>query len=142
VHVLATDSSPGALDVARCNVARLVPESKISLQLGNLLEPVHERPDLVVANLPYLSEAEMDRLPREVSFEPAAALAGGPTGLEIYSGLLKQLELRLWAVPVMIEIGSIQGPALRAMVRENFPNSTVDILSDYAGLDRIAQIWL
>jgi release factor glutamine methyltransferase len=45
----------------------------------------------VVANLPYISTARLERLPPEVRREPRLALDGGQDGLALYRRLLKQV---------------------------------------------------
>lgn len=47
-----------------------------------------EEYDAVVTNPPYLTEADMKALQREVSFEPQSALYGGSDGLDFYKGIL------------------------------------------------------
>ena len=45
--------------------------------------------DLIVANPPYITDAEMDDLPPEVAdYEPHLALRGGPDGLDLYRAIL------------------------------------------------------
>ena len=72
-RVIAVDSSPDALDLARENADRLGLD--VELVLGDLLEPVDGRFDLVVSNPPYVRAEEIDRLEPEVrDWEPRAAL--------------------------------------------------------------------
>src|SRR5919107_1945477 len=60
LEVLATDSSPEALAVARANADRLGLE--VELLEGDLLEPVEGRLDAVLSNPPYVAEADRGRL--------------------------------------------------------------------------------
>jgi release factor glutamine methyltransferase len=72
-HVVATDSSSAALELARENAQQL--GFDVELALGDLLEPVEGRFDLVVSNPPYVGDAEVDGLQPEVrDWEPRAAL--------------------------------------------------------------------
>jgi HemK-like putative methylase len=56
-RIWATDDSEAAVSVARANVARHDLEERVHVLLGNLLEPVPDQLDLVLANLPYHAEA-------------------------------------------------------------------------------------
>ncbi|MGH2344394.1 MAG: N5-glutamine methyltransferase family protein, partial [Chloroflexota bacterium] len=63
----ATDVAPGALRTALRNTERWA-GGRVELLLSDLL-PSHTRFDLVVANLPYIPNAELDRLEPELSYE-------------------------------------------------------------------------
>lgn len=85
-EVWAVDVSPGALAVARANLAGVGrPARRVRLALGDwfsaLPGELAGRIDLVVANPPYVAEG--DELPAEVlDWEPLGALVAGPRGLE------------------------------------------------------------
>ena len=55
-EVVATDTSPGALEVARANAARLGLADRVRFEAGTV--PEGESFDLVLANLPYVAEAD------------------------------------------------------------------------------------
>jgi release factor glutamine methyltransferase len=78
-RVSAVDRSPAALTLARRNAARH--EVAVALWVGDLATAVGPPWDLVVANLPYVPAADLDRLPVEVHHDPPAALDGGADGL-------------------------------------------------------------
>jgi release factor glutamine methyltransferase len=142
VLVYATDASPEALEVAACNCRRHCVEDRVHLLQGHLLEPLPEPIDLVVANLPYVSQAEWSQLPPEIShYEPREALDGGPNGLDHNRRLLAQAEgyLKPGGV-ILLEIGATQGPALVALARRHFPTARIEIVRDYAGLDRVVMV--
>jgi release factor glutamine methyltransferase len=137
--VYATDASPEALDVAACNCRRHRVEDRVHLLQGHLLEPLPEPVDLIAANLPYVSQAELAQLPPEISqYEPHEALNGGPDGLDHIRRLLAQAKghLKPGGV-VLLEIGATQGPTVIALARHHFPASKIEIMQDYAGLDRV-----
>jgi release factor glutamine methyltransferase len=80
-EVVATDTSEDALDLARANAERLGLADRIDFERGTL--PAGRRLDLVLANLPYVSEAEFEALEPEIArHEPRRALVAGPDGLE------------------------------------------------------------
>ena len=142
VLVYATDASPRALEVAACNCRRHCVEDRIHLLQGHLLEPLPEPVDLIAANLPYVSEAELAQLPPEISHhEPREALNGGPDGLDYIRSLLAQAggHLKPGGV-ILLEIGATQGKAVTALARRHFPAATVEIAKDYAGLDRVVMV--
>jgi release factor glutamine methyltransferase len=85
----AVDRFPAALAVARRNIAHHgVP---VGTFIGDLTSALAPPWDLVVANLPYIPTADLDRLPAEVCHDPPTALDGGPDGLELIRSLLGDL---------------------------------------------------
>ena len=78
VEVWATDTSEDAVQLARANAERHGVDSRVRVLRGNLLEPVPEPVDVVVANLPYLPESE--RRP-EYEGEPDEAVYAPGDGL-------------------------------------------------------------
>ncbi len=139
ILVYATDASPAALEIAARNCRRHGVEDRVHLLQGHLLEPLPEPVDLIVANLPYVSQAELAQLPPEINcYEPREALNGGPDGLDHIRRLLAQAggHLKSRGI-VLLEIGATQGQAVIALARRNFPAARVEIVKDYAGLDRV-----
>ena len=92
-EIWATDTSATAVWLARVNAARLGLADRVHILHGDLLESVPGELDLVLANLPYLPEAEA-RDPGVVGEPPEAVLAPGD-GLGPYRRLLAQCEARL-----------------------------------------------
>jgi HemK-like putative methylase len=83
----ATDTSRAAVALARLNVRRHGLQDRITVCHGDLLEPVPGSIDLVVANLPYLPEAEAPLFP-DLAAEPADAVFAARDGLDPYRHLL------------------------------------------------------
>ena len=80
-EVVATDTSEDALGLARGNAERLGLADRIDFEHGTL--PVGRRFELVLANLPYVSEDEFEALQPEIAqYEPRQAVVAGPDGLE------------------------------------------------------------
>src|SRR5262245_53942783 len=101
VAVWATDVSPGALDVARANIAGFA-ATRVPLAAGSWFEalPAELRGnfEVIVSNPPYVAENEVEALPLEVSaYEPRGALVSGPSGDEALEVLLGNA--REWLVP-------------------------------------------
>ena len=85
----AVDVSAAALDVARCNVAKHAVGDRVRLLQGEVFKPVgNARYDLIVANPPYVSDAEMSALPPEYGHEPDLALRAGADGLDVVRRIL------------------------------------------------------
>src|SRR4029079_7196937 len=84
--VTATETSPGALEVARANAERLGLADRVEFIEGTLPDAEF---DLVLANLPYVAERDWPSLQPEVTqWEPREALLAGPDGLDAYRELL------------------------------------------------------
>jgi release factor glutamine methyltransferase len=148
VEIIASDASAEAADLARENAVAQGVGDRVAVATADLLPPpgrpagllaVPARFDVVCANLPYVPSAVVPELPVAASFEPPAALDGGPDGLDVIRRLLTVLPERVAAVGVaLLEIGDDQGPALRAAAAERLPGWEVRIEPDLAGRPRVA----
>jgi release factor glutamine methyltransferase len=125
LRVTASDLSPEAVAVASANAERL----------GLPLEPcvADGLPpgdyDLVVANLPYVTDAEWGGLaPEIVRYEPRGALTSGPDGLGAIRSLIAQASS---GTRLALEHGSDQGAAVRALVE------AAETRRDLAGHERV-----
>jgi release factor glutamine methyltransferase len=124
LRVTATESSPGALEVARANAARL--DLPVELVEGDLLDPVVGAVDAVVSNPPYVADGE--RLAPELGYEPPEALYGGGDGLDV----LRRLAAAVRDVPfVAVEVGAGQAVEVAAML------GATEIVRDLAGIERV-----
>lgn len=143
-QIIATDISPAALVLAQRNAERLGLSSSLRFLHGDLLAPLEQPVDIVVANLPYVRSAEWESLPAEIRcYEPREALDGGPDGLRVIERLLRQAPplLRPGAA-LLLEIGYDQGPPIVALASEVFPEATIEVKKDLASLDRLLIIQL
>jgi release factor glutamine methyltransferase len=93
-RVFATDTSRCSVALAKANVRRHRLAGRVRVLQGDLLEPVPGPVDLVVANLPYLPDADADRYP-ELAVEPASAVFAPGDGLDPYRRLLSSCADRL-----------------------------------------------
>jgi release factor glutamine methyltransferase len=141
VTVVAVDISPDALDLARENAAGHGVADRITFRAGDLL-PVGDGPYAVIcANLPYVATEALAGLAKDLSFEPALALDGGPDGLDEIRRLLDRLRSVLAADGVaLLEIGSDQGDAVVAEAARVIPGWRCTVLADLAGLPRLARV--
>jgi release factor glutamine methyltransferase len=140
--IYATDVSPGATEVARLNCRRHSVEGRVALLLGDLLEPLSQPVDLIVANLPYVKDADIPQLMPEIrDFEPVGALSGGADGLDEVRRLLARAQDHLLPQgAVILEIGLGQAEEAVSLAKRHFPSSNVDLLKDFAGIERVLRI--
>jgi release factor glutamine methyltransferase len=133
--VTATDTSAGALAVATANAERLGLAARVELCAGTL-PPGGEEFDLVVANLPYVSEGEWGALQPEVTeWEPREALLAGPDGLDAFRSAVPLLATR--TSTLALEIGAGQENAVAEILRSAGFES-VESRPDLAGIERLA----
>jgi ribosomal protein L3 glutamine methyltransferase len=106
-RVEAADISRAALALAAQNVADHGLEARVELIESDLFEQLAGREyDLIVSNPPYVSAAEMARLPAEYRAEPAAGLTAGEDGLDLVLRILRESPRHLVAGGVLIcEVG-------------------------------------
>jgi len=142
VTVYATDVSAPALKVAWSNCKKHgVADRTVFLQ-GDLLEPLPEPVDLIIANLPYVRESDLSRS-GPLSFEPALALNGGKDGLDRIRVLCRQAGNKLRSQGfILLEIGQGQAEETTALSQEIFPSARIEIESDLAGIERIVSLCL
>jgi len=140
--VYAVDISPGALDVAIFNVHRHGLDDQIILVQGNLLEPIDQKMDLIVANLPYIRGGELAGLQPEVYLhEPMVALDGGDRGTDVIEAMLSRVPGKMAPGGALyLEIGAGQDERLTPIVRDILPGSDVTLVKDLAGIDRCMRI--
>jgi release factor glutamine methyltransferase len=131
--VTATDTSSAALEVARANAERLGLAERVEFAEGTL-PPEPGEFDLVLANLPYVSEAEWGGLAPEVTeWEPREALLAGLDGLDAIRALL--IESPATAC-LALEVGAGQAGAVEGLMREaGF--SEIELRRDLAGIERV-----
>lgn len=135
--VIANDFSDAALAVARDNARRL--DATISLVRGDLsrhLCPPPARPLVILANLPYVSSAEVDLLEPEVrDAEPRLALDGGSDGLDLLRRLIDDCGERLRPALLLLEVAAGQAPVVAELVRAQ--GARASMLPDLAGIERV-----
>jgi release factor glutamine methyltransferase len=139
VEIVATDASADAIGLARENAVAHAVADRVEFIVADLVPDGDGRWDVLTANLPYIRTADLASLPKTVSFEPVAALDGGPDGLEVIGRLVDRLPVVLESSGVaMLEIGADQEVGIRALAAERLPGWTSDVERDLAGLPRVA----
>ncbi len=142
VLVVAIESSPEALDLARENAVGHAVADRIVFVTADLI-PHHVDPPytIVCANLPYVPSRDLERLSPELSFEPREALDGGADGLDVIRRLLDHLPTSLAADGlVLLEIGSDQGETVGREVAARLPGWRCTVSPDLSGRPRLARI--
>jgi release factor glutamine methyltransferase len=142
--IYATDISASALQVAEMNCRRHAVSSQVELLQGNLLEPLSQPVDMIVANLPYIKSCEFKDLSPEVrNFEPTTALAGGEDGLGKIQQILEQMQGKLnYGGCFLLEIGQGQGRMVTSLINSYFPQASMELISDLGGIERVVKVGL
>lgn len=138
-RVYATDLSAGALALAAENARRLGVAERVTLLQGDLLAPLPEPVDLLLANLPYVAPRDAAILPRDVrGYEPELALYGAEDGLGHFRRFFAAAHDHLRpGAALFLEFGYDQRLALEALARASFPGARARVVADYAGWDRL-----
>ena len=104
----AVELSADALDVARINLKDHDLEGRVKLHKGDLFAPLDKKKfDLIIANPPYVAEAEVAAFPIEYAHEPVMAHIGGRDGLDITHRILAEAPKHLNAGGgLLCEIGT------------------------------------
>lgn len=142
-RIYALDSTDSVLDVAAYNIRAHNVTDRVTLSKGDLLEPLPEPADLIVANLPYIATSRIPTLQPEVQWEPKAALDGGEDGLDLIRRLLSQASSKVKEpATILLELDPEQVPAVEELAKQHFPEATTSVEQDLAHLDRIFVISL
>ncbi|MDP3879614.1 MAG: peptide chain release factor N(5)-glutamine methyltransferase [Dehalococcoidales bacterium] len=142
VKIYATDVSTAALEVALVNCRRHGVSDKIRLLAGDMLDPLPEPADLIVANLPYIKESELAQVNTR-DFEPHLALNGGTDGLEKIRRLCTQVGDKLKpGGHLLLEIGQGQEAPVITLLRDLFPVAGIAVTPDLGGIDRVVNLTL
>jgi ribosomal protein L3 glutamine methyltransferase len=115
----ATDVSAAALAVARGNVRRHRLGRRVRVLRADVYDGLPARRyDVIVSNPPYVSAAEMRRLPREHRAEPATSLRARRQGLAVVERIVAGAKERLTPSGILVvEVGNA-APRVRRRFRE------------------------
>jgi release factor glutamine methyltransferase len=128
LRVSASDLSPEAAEAARENAERLGIELEVEVVVG-IPDSLGEV-DLVIANLPYVTDSTIFERSPEIQKEPRIAVTGdcGEDGLGVIRGLIEEAPS---GTRLAMEHDTHHGPAMREMLRE------ATTLRDYEGGERV-----
>jgi len=138
--IYATDISTSALKVALLNCQKHGVADRICLLQGDMLKPLPEPVDLIIANLPYVSEIELPQI-SSAGFEPLLALNGGRDGLERIHQLCYEVSQKLHPEgSLLLEIGQGQAEAVTTPLCRLFPSAKIEITPDMSNIDRVVSL--
>jgi release factor glutamine methyltransferase len=136
-RIYATDISAPALEVARLNCQKHEVTDRVHLLHGDMLDPLPEPIDLIIANLPYVKKSEL----AGIKFEPRLALDGGLDGTERIRQLCQQMGSKLSAGGFsLLEMGQGQREAITTFLHNLFPDSEIEVVPDLSGIDRVISL--
>ena len=148
VHILATDISHAALEVAKRNACKFNASHCIDFVQCDILPP-HPDPlsteahfDLICANLPYIPTKTLHGLPI-YGREPTLALDGGDDGLDLFRRLMNVAPE--WLAPngmILLEIEATRGIQALNLVYDMFSQAEINLHQDLTGRDRLLEIRL
>jgi release factor glutamine methyltransferase len=140
-HITSIDVSAEALEVAARNVERHHCSRVALARLDVFAEILPGKMfDVIVANPPYISAAELQGLQPEVrDFEPKVATSDNADGLRLVRRICKVAAKKLRAGGLLLmEVAYNQGAEAKRIALE-VGLSNVDVLSDLAGNERMLQ---
>jgi release factor glutamine methyltransferase len=143
VRLVASDLSPEALELTAENLAAHRVGGLVTLACTDLLDGAGDllpRPDVLVANLPYVPTAEVTAAGGSLAHEPASALDGGADGLDLLRRLLgAATEATRPGATLLLEIGAGQAGDVEAAAPRG---ASVTTMPDLAGIERVVRIEL
>lgn len=140
IEIYAVDRSAAALDVARRNLQRLVPEPhRVRLLQSDWYQALSgETFDLIVSNPPYVPAQDPHLAQGDLRFEPVHALVGGEDGLAAIRRIIAGAAPHLVnGGHLLFEHGYDQAPACRQLL-EDAGFSVLIAAADLAGMPRVA----
>lgn len=142
LHVVATDISLTALEVARRNAQRAGVAPRIEFIEAPYLSGTTGEFDFILSNPPYVTDGDYENLAPEVrEYEPASALTAGDDGLRDIRQVVHVSAERLKpGGTLFMEIGYGQAQAVEQLVA-GFPTLTLTRIStDLQRIPRVAVI--
>ncbi|MFL7893029.1 MAG: peptide chain release factor N(5)-glutamine methyltransferase [Anaerolineales bacterium] len=138
--IYATDLSLPALKIAIENAQKHCVADRIEFLVGNLLNPLDTKFDLICANLPYIPAHALPNL--EIAHhEPLLALNGGHQGMEQIAQLIKVAPLHLNPGGLLlIEIEKTRADLVQSLAKQHFPAAEISLLQDLSHHDRLVKI--
>jgi release factor glutamine methyltransferase len=137
-HGVGTDLSEAALTCARANATALGLAARASFTMCDFGAALARGFDLVVANPPYVGQAELAALQPEVrDYDPNRALGGGVDGLAAYRAIAADARRLLGPQGALVlELGAGQLGAVRAILAGAGLTAPGRVRCDLAGTAR------
>lgn len=140
---VGSDISPAALAVARQNAQGLGLSGRAAFVEASYADAFAGGMDILISNPPYLAEAEMVDIERDVAdYDPLGALVSGVTGLEAYEAIFAAIASWQRKPSLMaFEFGYRQAAAIKSLAEAHRLAGEIGthchILQDLGGQSRI-----
>ena len=140
-EVIGIDISEKALAVAKLNSEKYLSESKIDFKKFDIMNDdinLLGKFDLIVSNPPYISLTDYQKLEPELKvFEPIEALTDSYDGISFYKRIIDLAKVILNKNgKIYFEIGKDQHKEIFNLLKD-FGFSEINVMKDYAGIERI-----
>ena len=135
-HVIATDISEKALQIAKINAEKH--NVDIDFRLGDMLEPINEKLDVIVSNPPYI-ESEKTVSEQTLKYEPHLALFASPK-TKYYREILFNLQKMKYEFFIAFEIGEDMEKELTDLLEDEFHGLGYSFDQDIYGKTRFLYI--
>lgn len=130
----ACDISPLALEVAKDNA--ILNDVNINFIESDIFSNISNKYDCIISNPPYIREDEKI-MPIVKNNEPHIALYAQDNGLYFYKEILKNAHKYLKEkFLIAFEIGDLQGPSIKTIASEYFPNAKIFLEKDLQHFNR------
>lgn len=141
VHVVATEQSAGAADIALENVRRHGVDAQVTVRVQRDFAGIAPGFHAIVTNPPYIAESERATLPPDVvQHEPAEALFAGADGLDAIRFLVREAPALLVAGGFLLtEIGAGMAEAVERVATAAYLRP-IGRYKDYAGIERFVML--
>lgn len=142
-YALGIEFVKRAIEVAKKNAERMGLLDRVTFKRSNMWQQLTKDDtfDIIVANLPYLSAAELAAARvdcPELAHEPQIALLGGTDGLLFFEKLFQRVHRHLrTGTALFLEIGALQGASVTALAQKYLPQGKVTIVKDDCARDRV-----
>lgn len=136
IKVIGIDSSPDAIKIAQRNAEHHKVDNRCQFIIGNMLEPLKEKFDIIVSNPPYIPSDDIDHLEPDVKdWEPRKALDGGKDGLSCIRKLIQESPKYLKKEGFLVfEFGINQAEKIKELTKGVFQE--IKIIKDASGKER------
>jgi release factor glutamine methyltransferase len=138
-HIIASDTSEQALEVARSNAVRLAPNLPIQFLHGSFFAGYDNVLDLVATNPPYIALGEKDSLMPEISqWEPPEAVFAGEDALDCIKSIIAESPEHLHKGGfLLMEFGLGQRNKIEQILLSSGSFCHIEFFRDYSGLERV-----
>lgn len=139
--ILATDISQDALTVAKKNAS--LHSVEIECRQSDVYEKISDKKegiDIIISNPPYVREQDIDAQRKDMNslaHEPQNALYAEESGFDILRRIISAAPH--WLKPngaLFVEMGESHSLPFSTLSQKKFPEHTVEVKKDYAGLVR------